>query len=486
VSEPARFRYEEVADFIGQQVDRGVLHPGSRAPSLREISRQHRTSLTTAVQAYRLLEDRGVLEARARSGFSVRTSAALPLPAATGSSSRPRDVSSSALMLTLLEHASNPRLVPLGCAIPSPELLASGRLDRLLASAARRQGEALNVYLEPRGWPALRHQIARRALRWGHAVAEDRIVMTSGATEALALALKAVAKPGDVIAIESPTYFGLLEILRSQGLRALEISTDATAGVGIEALRHALQRHDVRACVLSSSFSNPSGGTVSDEGKQALLRLLSRHRVPLIEDDVYGDLHFGERRPAPFSAFDRHDNVIYCGSFSKTLAPGYRMGWVATGRWLPRILEAKFATTLCAPVLPQVALAAYLASGGYDHHLRRLRRVFAATLQQMTYAVAESAPVGTSVSRPEGGFVLWLEFDRRLDSRALFAKALDKGICFAPGVVFSAAGRHAHCLRLSGGFGWSGQLEDGIHRLGKLAGQMLTRSHVVVPSTIRP
>jgi DNA-binding transcriptional MocR family regulator len=200
-----------------------------------------------------------------------------------------------------------------------------------------------------------------------------------------------------------------------------------------------------------------------------VLRLLARHGVPLIEDDVYGDIYFGDARPRPFSALSRNDKLIYCGSFSKTLAPGYRVGWVATAGYMPQVLEAKFTSTLCGPVLPQVALAAFLASGGYDHHLRRLRRSFADTLAAMTRVIEQAFPAGTKVSQPAGGFVLWLELPQPLDSRLLFAQALAKGICFAPGVVFSASGGHAHCLRLSGGYGWDARIEKGVRALGAMA-----------------
>lgn len=467
---PARFRYEQLADLIAGLVDQGTLPAGSRAPSLREISRQQRTSLTTAVQAYRMLEDRGVLEARPQSGFYVASSPpSLPVPAMTRPSARPTPVSTSALMLELLEHASDERLVPLGCAVPSQRLLGSGGLDRFLARAARTAGVQHNVYTPPRGETSLRVEIARRALRWGQALSPDDIAVTSGCTEALALALNAVARSGDTVATESPTYFGLLQVLRASGLKALELPTDARTGVDIDALGAALKSGRVRACVLSSSFNNPLGCTMPEERKIAALRMLVRYGVPLIEDDVYGDIHFSEERPRPFSALDKHGHAIYCGSFSKTLAPGYRIGWVSTGRHMQRILERKFASTLCNPVLPQLALAAFLSSGGYDHHLRRIRREFSDTLQRMAREIERSFPEGTRVSQPAGGFVLWIELPGAVDTGALFRQALEQGICFAPGVVFSASGAYRHCLRLSAGHGWDARVERGLRKLGALA-----------------
>jgi DNA-binding transcriptional MocR family regulator len=468
----AHFRYEELAGFITELIRRGTLVPGSRVPSLREISRQRRTSVTTALHAYRLLEDRGVIEARPQSGYYVaQASRDIQAPTMSRPPARAIDIAVPAVMLKLLEHAADPKLVPLGCAIPSPQLLASGKLDRCLARAARVNGAKLNIYTPPRGHLALRREIARRALRWGQALSPDDLLITCGCTEALSLALRAVTKPGDTVAIESPTYFGLLQVLQSLGLKALELPTDARQGIAIDALRAACESHSMAACVLASSFSNPLGCTLAEARKLEVLALLARHRVPLIEDDIYGDMGFGAtERPTPFMALDRHGITLHCSSFSKTLAPGYRVGWLAAGeRFMPRVIEAKMASTLCSPVLPQLALADFLSSGGYDHHLRRIRRVFQDTLHRMVRAIDESFPAGTRVTQPEGGFVLWVELPRPADTRQLFAQALERGICFAPGVVFSASGRYANCLRLSGGYGWSPRLDRGLRSLGALA-----------------
>jgi DNA-binding transcriptional MocR family regulator len=471
------YRYQEVEHFITTLVDNGTLTPGSRAPSLREICRQRRISLSTALQAYRLLEDSGVLEARPQSGYYVAMARAssLKAPAISRPPARPTSVALSGVLLVLLEHASDPTLVPLGCAIPSAELLAAGRLDRFLARAARVKGLDYNIYGPPRGDPHLRQEIARRALRWGQALAPDDIAITCGCTEALTLALSAVARPGDTIAVESPTYFGLLQAIEQLDLKAFELPTDAATGIDLSALAHVLKSGRIAACLFSSSFNNPLGCTVPEEKKLAVLNLLARHRVPLVEDDVYGDIYFGKERPRPFMGLDRHGNTLYCSSFSKTLAPGYRIGWIATGRHMQPVLERKCAVTLAGPSLPQVALADFLTSGGYDSHLRRIRRVFQRNIAQMTRAIETAFPAGTKVTRPMGGFVLWLELPRPLKTRDLFAHALEKGICFAPGDVFSASGRYRNCLRLSCGHPWDTRIERGLTTLGALACSQLLR-----------
>jgi DNA-binding transcriptional MocR family regulator len=468
------FRYEEVASLIAALVDSGTLAAGSRAPSLREISKQQGISLSTALQAYRLLEDRGVLEARPQSGHYVAKRAAILLdtPALSKPPSKATSVAISATLLKLQQCSADPRLVPLGWAVPSAELLAAARLDRFLARAARIKGIAYNTYTVPQGDLCLRQEIARRALRWGEAVSPEDIVITGGCTEAITLALNVVAQAGDTIAIESPMYFGFLRSLEALGLKVFELPTDAGDGIDLAALKSALDRGGIKACLISSGVNNPLGCTMPDEKKLRILGLLARYRVPLIEDDIYGDIYFGAERPRPFAALDQHGNVIlYCSSFSKTVAPGYRIGWLAmkNGSHMQSVLERKLAFTLSGPPLLQAAFADFLSSGGYDSHLRRIRRTFEDTIDRMTRAIDKAFPKGTKVSRPSGGFVLWLELPKSVQSRALFDQALEDGICFVPGNVFSASHRYDHCLRLSCGHGWDARIEKGLMKLGELA-----------------
>ena len=473
----ASFRYEQLAQLVADMVDNGALPPGARAPSVRALAAQHGVSISTAMQAYRLLEDRGVLVARPQSGFYVAVAhrGALALPSASRPRAKASTVAIGGAVAALLEHASNSSLLPLGCAVPEAALLQARKLDLALARAARRHGTDYNVYGPARGDPGLRREIARRAMRLGHALSPEDVLLTNGCSEALMLALTAVADRGDTIAVESPTYFGLLHMLEVLGMKALEVPTHPTRGIDVDALARLLDDQPVAACLVSSCFGNPLGSTMDEADKRALLALLAHRGLPLIEDDVYGEIHFGRERPKPFIALDGGADTIYCSSFSKCLAPGYRVGWIATRRHAQRALERKTAFSLCGPLLPQVALADFLAGGAYDAHLRRMRRTFEHNLAQLSRAVELAFPAGTKVSRPAGGFVLWVELAKGFDSRALFDEALDLGICFAPGDVFSANRRYRHCLRLSAGYAWNERLERGVQRLGQLARRQLAR-----------
>jgi DNA-binding transcriptional MocR family regulator len=472
----AFYRYEQLADLIVGTIDNGTLAPGMRLPSVRAISEQYGISISTVLQAYRSLEDRGVLVARPQSGFYVATThgATLALPSTSRLRSRASTVSIGGAVAALLEHASNSALVPLGCAVPDAALLQSHRLDLALARAARQHGAHHNVYGAPRGDPQLRREISRRAMRIGHALSPDDMIITSGCTEAVTLALTSVAKPGDTIAVESPTYFGLLHTLEVLGMKALELPTDPTSGVNVDALARLLDTARVAACILSSSFSNPLGSLMPEAQKRQLLALLAQRGVPLIEDDVYGEIHFTRERPKSFIALGGGANTIYCSSFSKSLAPGYRVGWIVPGAFSQQVMDRKLAFTLCSPVLPQVALADFLASGAYDSHMRRLRRLLEENLLRLTRSIEASFPAETRVSRPAGGFALWVELPRRFDSRALFDDALEHGICFAPGDIFSASRRFRNCLRLSAGSTWSERIDKGVRRLGELARTQLS------------
>jgi len=464
------YRYEVIMNFITGLVKNGTLRSGMRAPSLREMAIQHQVSISTVQQAYRLLEDRAVLEAKPKSGFFVTQNSQILLdqPSLSTPPNEVMDVEISGRIFDLITYINDPNLVPLGCAIPSTEILASSQLDRFLARAARIKGKKYNVYSEPRGFIDLRIEISRRAMRWGQSLSPNDIAITCGCTEALFLALRTVTNPGDIVAVESPTYFGLLMVLESLGLKALELPTDAKEGLDIAALAAALQSKAIKACLFASSFNNPLGCIMSEEKKKAILALVIEYDIPLIEDDIYGDVHFDQQRPKPFIALNDRADVIYCSSFSKTIAPGYRIGWIATSKHMQQVLKGKFSITLCAPALLQVALADFLKSGGYDKHLRRIRRNFADNIACMTRAINQYFPKNTLVSRPSGGFVLWLELSSGVDSRQVFSQALHEGICIAPGEMFSTSDNYKNFIRLSCGYSWDEKLEQSIKKLSEL------------------
>src|SRR3989441_1248407 len=418
--------YKQVALRISELIEHGTLRPGERVPSVRRCSEQQNVSITTVTQAYRLLENRGIIEARPQSGYYVRAQRWMPPPEPEKSTPAPRAVrvQVSDLVMQVVKAGRDPSLVKLGATLPSPELFPITELNRITAAVARRAPVAAHSYEPPPGNRALRVQVARRAMEAGCTLSPDDIITTVGATEALNLCLRAVAKPGDVIAIESPTFFGILQIIESLGMRVCEIPTYPREGICLDELEKRLKCCRIKACVFTLNFSNPLGSCMPDDKKKRLVEMLARRQIPLIEDDIYGNLAFGPSRPKAAKAFDQDGLVMLCDSFTKTLSPGFRVGWVAPGRFKARVEFLKFVNTSATPSLPQMAIAEFLQNGGYDHHLRKIRRFYAAQMQRMTEAVTSYFPAGTKLTRPSGGMCLWIELPPDIKAMALYHRAM--------------------------------------------------------------
>jgi DNA-binding transcriptional MocR family regulator len=436
-----RLLYEQVAARITALIESGTYPPGERIPSVRELSRQQGVSISTVLNAYLLLENRGLVEARPQSGYYVRAHLPerLPEPEISSPSQDPTQVGLRELIMMVLRDTLNPELVQLGAAMPNINLMPVDKLNRLTASLARQAGQHTHQYLLPPGLEELRVQIAQRAVAAGCDLSPNEIVITSGGVEAIDLCLHAVCQPGDIVAIESPMYFGTLQSLEVHRLRALEIPT----------------------------LNNPLGSCIPDEKKRDLVELLGRHEVPLIENDVSGELYFSDKRPLVVKAFDRKGLVMLCSSFSKDISPALRVGWVAPGRFRPVVEWLKFTNSAATATLPQMVVARFLESGGYDHHLRRIRREYDRNVALMSQAVMSHFPAGTRLTRPTGGFVLWVQLPEKVDSLELYKLALKEGITLTPGYVFSPTNQYRDFIRLNAA-DWSWPIERAIQRLGGL------------------
>jgi DNA-binding transcriptional MocR family regulator len=460
--------YEQLAESIADRIRDGSLAPGERVPSVRQLRAGRGVSPATVMRAFELLETRGLIEVRPRSGYYVSARPALAHePRASRPALRSTHLDVSELVFEVIEALRVPGIVPLGSAFPNPALFPLASLARHLGAAARGLDAARLVDDLASGSLDLRRQIAQRYLRFGAEVSPDEIVITSGAMEALTLGLQVLTRPGDLVAIESPAFYGCLQAVEALGLRAIEIPTHAREGVDLDALATVLARHPVRACWFMNSFQNPLGALMRDDTRQALVRLLDRHDVALIEDDVYAELYFGERRPQPTKSFDRDGRVLDCGSFSKCLAPGYRVGWVAAGRYATQVARRKFMSSIATPVPNQLALASYLRRGGFDRHLKALRRKLVAQQAAAIAALHEHLPPGFRITRPEGGYFLWVELPGRVDTIALFHRLLTQGVSIAPGPIFSARREFGNCLRLNFGYPSTADFARAVAKLGR-------------------
>ena len=467
--------YEQVADRLQSLIREGTLKPGDRLPSVRKLKQQLSVSVSTVLEAYRLLEDQGFIVARPQSGYYVKTTA-LALPDEPSQSApppqvRPVDIS---LMLRLLRMDLSPETIHLGAAVPGVDHFPLNTLNRLMGQVMRANPMAVHSYSTVPGCEPLRREVAKRMLNAGCSVTSDQVVATAGTTEAYYLSLRTVTKPGDTVVIESPAYYAVLEAMNSLGLNALELPTHPQEGISLSALQSALENQSVSACMLVSNFSNPIGSCMGDRKKKALVELLNQYDIPLIEDDIYGDLNFEGSRPKAIKAFDTEGRVLYCSSVSKTLSPGLRVGLCIPGRYQHQIEHTKVVVSHMTATAPQLTVAAFFANGGYDRHLRNLRRAYQHQMNRMLQAILEYFPAETRVTRPRGGHVLWVEIPG-VDALDLFEEAVQHHISIAPGPMFSPSGGYQNCFRLNTGLPWSDAIEQAVKTLGQLAKKQLAR-----------
>jgi DNA-binding transcriptional MocR family regulator len=462
--------YERLAKDLEALIRSGTLPAGARAPSIRQLCRERAASPASVVRAYELLEARGLIESRPRSGFFVAR--ILPRtvtpPRTPNRPNRPAHVDISDLVFEILQTARSRDTVPLGSAFPSPELFPLRQLGRHLAAASRKFDPWSTVEDLPPGNLLLRSQLAQRYRLMGAEVSPEEIVITAGALEALNLALQVVTAPDDVVAIESPSFYGCLQAIENAGRRAVEIPTSPQHGVDLAALERTLERVSVRACWFMTTFQNPLGATMPAPQKEQLVRMLSARGIPLIEDNVYAELFFSRQRPRITKVWDREGLVLDCGSFAKSLAPGYRLGWVAAGRFATEVWQRKITTSIATSMPIQAAISHYLASGAYDRHLRSLRRALSTQQGLLVAALRRHFPAGSKWFCPTGGYQLWVELPKGVEALALHARASEYGISIAPGPMFSPQRRFPRAIRLNYGHPWNARTERAVATLGKL------------------
>jgi DNA-binding transcriptional MocR family regulator len=458
--------YERLAQDLETLIRDGSLAPGARAPSIRAFCREREASAASVTRAYELLEARGVLVSRARSGFFVAGVAPTPPPSAEILVPDHLDVSQ--LVFRILEATQVRDCVPLGSAFPSPELFPLRQLGRHLAFVAQHLDPWSTVEDLPPGSLTLRKQIARRYRIGGAEVLPEEIVITAGGLEALNLALQVVTAPNDIVAIESPSFYGCLQAIERTGRQAVEIPTTPQHGLDLDALERTLQAVPVKACWFMTTFHNPLGASMPAAAKERLVRMLASRQIPLIEDNVYTELYFGRNRPRITKVWDRQGLILDCGSFAKTLAPGYRLGWIAAGRFAAAVRQSKITTSIATSIPIQAALSRYLATGVYDRHLAKLRRTLEKQQQRLVSALAAYFPSECSWECPVGGYQLWVRLPAGADALDLHARALRHNISIAPGPMFSARREFTRAIRLNYGHPWTAATERAIKTLGEL------------------
>ena len=470
VARTETFKYDQVSRYINELIEKGDLKPGDKVPSLRKLSKQLGVSIATITQSYVNLEDQGVLSAKPQSGFYVNDLASQinDIARSAAAPCQARRVRFGELFEEVFRNANNPRIAPFGISNPSMDFMPVKSLTRATRSIISRYPQKSMDYLFPPGDRKLREQIAQLYAQTHTRVSANDIIITSGATEALSISLRTVAKRGDIIAVESPTYFAVLRMIEQMGMLAVEIDTDPVTGINLEALEEAFDTMDIKAVLASPNTSNPLGSQMPEDKKRELVNLMAERDIPLIEDDVYGSVYFGDKAPRPAKSYDLNNLVLSCSSFSKTLAPGHRVGWVIAGRYRKKFLQYKQAWSSATSSINQLALAEFLSSGQYERHLVRLRMAMREQVEKGRYMIARNFPEGTRISHPHGGNVLWVEMPEGCDCIDIFNKALEHNIGITPGILFSATRQFRNYLRINCGFPWNEANVKALKTLGQI------------------
>lgn len=463
------FIYNEIAGNIANKIKTGVLKAGERLPSVRILSKEHGISINTAKRVFIELEALSLVQSKPQSGYFVSPLNYLKLSLPEASKPLPvaNNIEPNELISGVYATMGRNDLTLFSIGVPSGNLLPLAKLKKEIMLATRELKEGGTEYEPLQGNEKLRRMIATRSLAWEGTVKESDLITTNGCMNALALCLMALTKPGDTLALESPCYPGILQLAVSLGLNVLEIATHPVSGIDIDALKKLLPKIDV--CLLVPNFNTPLGYCMPDESKKEVVALLSKYNIPLIEDDTYGDIYFDAERPRCCKSFDTDGNVLWCGSVSKTLAPGYRVGWVAPGKYKDQILKLKLVHSLSSNSVINEAVGNFLMTGRYENHLRHFRKRLQENYQHFALTIAEHFPQGTKISRPQGGLALWVELPKEIDTTELYNYALKRHISIAPGRMFTLQKQFQNCMRLCIGLPWTDDLGRKLKQLGNLA-----------------
>lgn len=470
-------KYEQVMEAVSLLIRNGAVQEGEKIPSVRAMAERMQLSMMTVLDAYRRLEADKIIESVPRSGYRVLPESAAAKNCPPEAQTEPIRIRTSAVKShaqteELLRAAARKDVVPLGAGLPVPKDMPCDELSRCAAREVRTLPEEANGYELGGGDYGLRRQIARYMADSSCPQHPDDLLVTSGITQGLILALRAVTSPGDLVAVESPGYYGFFSALNFLNLNAVEIPSSPTNGIDIPRLTGLVGSGTIpKALIVAPTCANPSGSVIPESSRKKLVALTKKNRIVLIEDDTYGNLYFDNHRPAPLKAFSP-DDIIYLGSFSKTIAPGYRIGWVAGGKYADDIRRCYAMSALALPVLTQRAVCRYLEKGGMNRHLQKLRRKYQSNIGRMQEAVAEHFPEGTQSSRPAGGHFLWIRLPGKSDALVLAKQALKKNISIAPGPLFSSRQHYKRYFRLNCALTWSTPVAEAVATLGKLANRL--------------
>ncbi len=467
--------YMQVSQGIQKLIEDDVLRIGDKLPSVRELSDKYGISMGTAFQAYYDLEGKGLIEARPKSGYYVRFShRRFPqLPESLPINITPHEVSVNDMIEAIYGDIAAKDVINFSLAVPDVSLLPSAKINKSVIYALRNNKDSCVSYENTQGNLELRKEISKLAFNWGGKIKPDEIVVTSGCLEAIIMCLKGITKSGDTVAVESPTYFGINQALESMDLKVVEIVSEPVTGMNLDNFQKAIKRNKIKACIVVPNFHNPLGSCMPDDNKRKLVEIITANKIPLIEDDIYGELYFGKTRPKTCKYFDREGWVMYCSSLSKSLSPGYRIGWTIPGQFLEDVKQIKRIHNISCPTLTQATMAHFLKNGRYEYHLKNLRKALHTQSLKYVQGIIQYFPSDTKVSRPKGGFILWLELNSKIDAFKLQIEAKKHKISITPGRLFSSGNNYSNYIRISFGKPWDKDVDYGLMIVGRLIKKMI-------------
>jgi DNA-binding transcriptional MocR family regulator len=427
-------------------------------------------SLTTVLRAYGKLEVESLVVAHPQSGFYVRlpqgpSKAALPGP-------EPRSAAGIAPRVAHSESSKRPLSYLLTGSQPPIEMLPVKAIVAAVKRSVLQFDAECVMYAHSEGRRDLRELIANRLLLGGCLVDPDELIITGGCTEALMLSVHCVAKSGDTIAIESPNHYGLFNMLSVLGINVIEVPCSPADGMDLDALEEILDSNAIAAVIVTPNFSNPLGSLMPLAARHRIVKLLQARGIALIEDDVYGDLRYGPEIIPNCKALDRSGNVLFCSSVSKTLAPGFRIGWLAAGAHVERARTVKFAMSVQTPHLTQVALAEFLTRHRFSRVVSPAAKVYQRNVRAMIRCILETFPEGVRVCEPKGGYLIWVEMPAGADGKTLHLRCKDEGFHFIHGAACTVSGLYKNCISLSAAV-WNAEAERQVRRIGAMAREMV-------------
>lgn len=466
-----KYLYQQLYRDLSDEIQRGQRAVGERMPSVRQLCQQRGISKSTVLTTYARLEAEGIIEARPRSGYFVcahtqtdQYQQGLQSPQLSRPETTPVPVTVGQVIVDIMDKGAAFDLISAVDRSPGNE-----QLRRCMARAQRQQTATEQMhYNEPSGLLELRAVLAQRLAASGVPLGAEDLIITGGCQNALMLALMATTKRGDVVAIESPGFYGVIQLLELLGLKALELPSSPQHGLSPDALELAFQHWDIKAVLVSPCYSTPMGSCMPESNKQQILAMTQRRGIPIIEDDIYGELGFGPERPRTLHSYDHYGSVLLCSSFSKNLSRDLRIGWIIPGRYYQRVKQLKLITSLASSITVQKGITQFLQEGGFDRQLRLRRQQLKQQCQQLLQLIPTHLPQAISCSQPRGGLSLWVELPPLIDTLELYHQAIEQGVIITPGRLFTVQERYRNALRLSFSAPWTEARIQALHKLGFL------------------